>query len=35
MVLTDEGDLRRLSDELVALGYEPRFTPLSDTGEGQ
>ena len=35
MVLTDEGDLQRLSDELTALGYEPRFTPLSETGEGQ
>lgn len=30
LVLTDEGDLSRLATELVDLGYEPRFTPLSD-----
>ncbi len=35
MVLTDEGDLERLTSDLVALGYEPRLTPLADSGEGQ
>jgi len=33
MVLTDEGDLARLESELIALGHEPRFTPLSQAGE--
>lgn len=34
MVLTDEGNLGRLADELTALGFEPRFTPL-DQAEGE
>jgi prephenate dehydrogenase len=34
MVLTDEGDLQKLSEDLTALGYEPRFTALEDVGEG-
>lgn len=33
LVLTDEGDLTRLADDLDALGYEPRFTPLAQAEE--
>ncbi len=33
LVLTDEGDLERLGAELAALGYEPRFTPLTEAGD--
>ena len=34
LVLTDEGDIDRLSSELSDLGYEPRFTPLADADTG-
>ena len=34
LVLTDEGDIGRLSSELSDLGYEPRFTPLADVDSG-
>jgi prephenate dehydrogenase len=34
LILTDEGDLGRLSAELDALGYESRFTPLAQSKEG-
>ena len=33
LVLTDEGDLRALSRDLAARGYEPRLTPLAAKGE--
>jgi prephenate dehydrogenase len=35
LVLTDEGDLDRLSAELTNLGFEARFTPLERSGEEQ
>ncbi|PKQ16012.1 MAG: prephenate dehydrogenase/arogenate dehydrogenase family protein [Actinobacteria bacterium HGW-Actinobacteria-7] len=35
LVLTDEGDLDRLSSDLERLGFETRFTPLAETGEDQ
>lgn len=34
LVLTDEGDMARLTAELTDLGYEPRFTPLADADSG-
>jgi prephenate dehydrogenase len=33
LVLTDEGDLERLARDLDTLGYEHRFTPLSQAEE--
>lgn len=35
MVLTDEGDLKRLATDLLALGFEPRLSPLAETGDDQ
>lgn len=35
LVLTDEGDLDRLSADLAQLGFEARFTPLEQSGEEQ
>jgi prephenate dehydrogenase len=35
MVLTDEGDLQRLAADLAALGFEPRLSPLAETGDDQ
>ena len=34
LVLTDEGDFSALTDDLVVRGYDPRMTPLAETGEG-
>lgn len=33
LVLTDEGDFAALTEDLVTRGYEPRITPLAETGE--
>jgi prephenate dehydrogenase len=32
LVLTDEGDHAKLAEDIVALGYEPRLRPLSESG---
>ena len=33
LVLTDEGDQAALVSDLASRGYEPRVTPLAETGE--
>lgn len=34
LVLTDEGDFSALTEDLTIRGYDPRITPLAETGEG-